>query len=811
MRKLSFFFMALFSFIFFVACEKDNFGTQQGIQEIQAGQEKMHYSSGGTMTINRAKSIFYSIGQSSEADINSFRDSDYDILKDECQSLMPIWYLAKEVNTIDGGTIIIVPIDIADDQTEDGLGAQLVFYESMECDVPIELMFYLTEEPNDQRIENINNCDFTGILAVYNLCDCSQEIYAFKDGIATDEGLIDPTADIGFLGECDSGSLQLRDENPLSLWEQFLDWLVNRCPDVTGGKSTWQKFKEWLHLWRITHKTGSGSSGYEWAAWSGWKNKPLGGLPFYYTPGLLPPGGGDKAIKNIFDSDIMNGEGKIVIDHLERIIDEHNLFICTKALHELLYPCLEEKAEGDEDLYVCIHPELGENSSTYNIDMYIRDLYRIDYTNQCLFDIIEAYQEVQLDIDQGDGNLICFIEENNNFDMEDEEIFEEIKDKCGTDEICQIDVFDCLGRLEEFQNTYEMTLNAEIINALVFDDETGICGMSDTEFEEEVAGKLVLELISDFPDLLDILSALDILFLRENPSAIKAIRDFKNENHEDVLLENECIDDILDIVINGHLEGPYSSDEKDSILELYGFDDVETNYPEYLTWCIIFRTQWENEHPDQECGIGCQISIALQAMWKTKANELHTVFDICGLMFEPCDLINGVIYTIEGDGVNAIISFAAVVPVIGTVAIGSKYKVAYKVANQTFELPISVLDEFYDFGYHGKLASLLKPKPNEQCHHIITWASRKHDIVQLAARKGWHPSHVKNGINLDKSIHSGWDAAHAVYSSNLTIYLDDLAETITDPAIAKAELESLQNSIRSQLEAGKLLDEITFP
>lgn len=64
---------------------------------------------------------------------------------------------------------------------------------------------------------------------------------------------------------------------------------------------------------------------------------------------------------------------------------------------------------------------------------------------------------------------------------------------------------------------------------------------------------------------------------------------------------------------------------------------------------------------------------------------------------------------------------------------------------------------------------------------------------------------------MDKSIHNGYDAAHKIYSTNLKNYLNQLAETVTDPNAAKAELEALQASIRQQLENGKLLNQITFP
>ncbi len=51
-------------------------------------------------------------------------------------------------------------------------------------------------------------------------------------------------------------------------------------------------------------------------------------------------------------------------------------------------------------------------------------------------------------------------------------------------------------------------------------------------------------------------------------------------------------------------------------------------------------------------------------------------------------------------------------------------------------------------------------------------SQQAHDIIQKAAQAGWHPSHMKNGINLDKSIHNGWDTAHSINSQGLNSYLE---------------------------------------
>lgn len=227
------------------------------------------------------------------------------------------------------------------------------------------------------------------------------------------------------------------------------------------------------------------------------------------------------------------------------------------------------------------------------------------------------------------------------------------------------------------------------------------------------------------------------------------------------------------------------------------------------------RQKWIDENSGQTFGNLIGIRLYLVSQWKVLKGTVHTALDLCGLIpaaGEPCDVVNGVLYTIEGDGINATLSFASTIPFIGTVAVGKKYYNAYKVGNESFKLTLEVGQSLYKFGSRNKLKKLLKPGANEEAHHMITWARNDHGIVQLAAQKGWHPSHTKNGINLDKSIHNGWDAAHSIYSSNLKAHLDNAFQNgvAATPQAAKDFLEALQTSIRTQFENGSKLDEIIF-
>jgi len=227
----------------------------------------------------------------------------------------------------------------------------------------------------------------------------------------------------------------------------------------------------------------------------------------------------------------------------------------------------------------------------------------------------------------------------------------------------------------------------------------------------------------------------------------------------------------------------------------------------------VLKQKWMDENSGQSPNLYYKTTLFLRAKWNIMIGVTHTALDICGLvpfLGEPCDLVNGVLYTIEGDGMNAALSYASVIPIIGNVAAGTKFYRAYDLGNKTFNLTLEVGQSLYKFGDRNKLKNLIKPGANEQAHHMITWARNDHDIIQLAAQKGWHPSHPKNGINLDLSIHNGWDAAHSQYSGAMLTHLDNQIGQITTPQAAKDFLENLQTSIRTQFENGSKLNEIIF-
>ncbi|MBK6933060.1 MAG: hypothetical protein IPH12_20185 [Saprospirales bacterium] len=65
-----------------------------------------------------------------------------------------------------------------------------------------------------------------------------------------------------------------------------------------------------------------------------------------------------------------------------------------------------------------------------------------------------------------------------------------------------------------------------------------------------------------------------------------------------------------------------------------------------------------------------------------------------------------------------------------------------------------------DFGNSGQLRTVIKPLAGEQAHHLIPWASRRHDVVQAAAR-----STSANAFHMNEAL-NGWAVSTAWYNGN---------------------------------------------
>lgn len=163
----------------------------------------------------------------------------------------------------------------------------------------------------------------------------------------------------------------------------------------------------------------------------------------------------------------------------------------------------------------------------------------------------------------------------------------------------------------------------------------------------------------------------------------------------------------------------------------------------FSTKCAVLRYN----HPDWSDA---------KIYWEASKDFIHIALDGFGMIpvvGEIADLTNGVLYLIEGDGVNATLSFAATVPIVGWGATTGKYvfKITASTLGTKVRLTWKVLENgIVYFGSSGnKLRKVLGITSSAlQAHHLMPWALRNNDVIQKAAKSGsaFHMNEALNGI-----------------------------------------------------------------
>ncbi len=191
---------------------------------------------------------------------------------------------------------------------------------------------------------------------------------------------------------------------------------------------------------------------------------------------------------------------------------------------------------------------------------------------------------------------------------------------------------------------------------------------------------------------------------------------------------------------------------------------------EFSIQCAVMRSA----HPDWS---------DIKIYWEASKEMIHLTLDLIGLVpvvGEVADLTNGVLYVVEGDGVNATLSVASAVPIIGWAPAGTK--IGLKVVNiatdvnSKVKLVWQITDNVFTFGNRGQLRKVLGiVSPSIQAHHIIPWAKQGHEVVQRAARSGnaFHMNEALNGIPLNIGVHGG---SHPAYDQRIMNRLSEIAD-----------------------------------
>jgi len=264
----------------------------------------------------------------------------------------------------------------------------------------------------------------------------------------------------------------------------------------------------------------------------------------------------------------------------------------------------------------------------------------------------------------------------------------------------------------------------------------------------------------------------------------------------------------IDAMMVNYINGPYNAAHYNHIKHnIPGYE----NHPNFdpIYWmhfriqCVILRV----EHPEWSNA---------KIYWEASKEMVHLTLDIVGLIpvvGEIADLANGAIYTIEGDGVNATLSYAAMIPIGGWVATGTKlakktFVIASNGSKRTlkwYKLPNNIIE----FGDRKLLRKVLGLADGDArvAHHLLPWEHGVDDLVQKAAEGykttangpdfAFHLNEAFNGIPLSAFQHNG---SHALYNARVKAHLINIKNTLIangqfTPQKAKEAVENLINNV----------------
>jgi hypothetical protein len=216
----------------------------------------------------------------------------------------------------------------------------------------------------------------------------------------------------------------------------------------------------------------------------------------------------------------------------------------------------------------------------------------------------------------------------------------------------------------------------------------------------------------------------------------------------------------------------------------------------------------------------------MNATWNVLVEKVHFALDAVGLVpgyGEVADLANGIIYTIQGEGPQATLSFAAAVPVLGWTATGAKYgyKITTVLGKSTTLRWFADASGTISFGSSSQLRGVIGlTDPAQQAHHLIPWATGgSHEVIQAAAKLQFpiHLNDFDNGVGVVT-----WrnQPNHNLYDLQLTNSLNTIKDdfvmqfgslaSVPGP-IFRSRLKQLQDCLRAAIIANPSLHLNTLP
>lgn len=279
------------------------------------------------------------------------------------------------------------------------------------------------------------------------------------------------------------------------------------------------------------------------------------------------------------------------------------------------------------------------------------------------------------------------------------------------------------------------------------------------ELLEEGENQINLNTLSD-----ELLYRISQFLLKENtrsPESIYFINSLLNLTSNDTNIDENAFNFVLEAFNQNKIYNNFDSSFLNSVnqytnVNFTAFDPGLIQLQLYFsTTCAVLRDRFSQEPGWNDLS---PLQQDIKIYWEASKDLVHLSLDIFGMIpvvGEVADLTNGVLYLIEGDGVNATLSFAATLPVVGWGATTGKY--VFKLTATSLGTKVRLTWKVLENGkvYFGSSGSKLRKvlgltNPDYQAHHIMPWLERiwNHNVIQKASKSGntFHMNEALNGI-----------------------------------------------------------------
>jgi len=238
-----------------------------------------------------------------------------------------------------------------------------------------------------------------------------------------------------------------------------------------------------------------------------------------------------------------------------------------------------------------------------------------------------------------------------------------------------------------------------------------------------------------------------------------------------------------------------------------------------------------------QCPTCSKAKLGFQAFWNVEKDLIQGALSICGMIPLPvgvaCNVANGIIYYMDGQGTSATLSVAAAVP-FGVVLQKGVWAMRILTNGVEHSLVYSkTATGLIEFGNRSVIATTVKATTvGNEIHHLIPWGKRVENLVQKAAEVGedgtaFHMNHPGNGIELTpfrldpNIVVQGVHANHPEYDKKVVLLMNDEwkrlvlqygSESAVPAKVAREKLIGIQNLLRDLINnnPGVKINDLVF-